>query len=159
MAFIRTRLPRIWLIAALSLRVYSWTTLALISFMYNIKAFSGFFMWVDFFFAAEKKPPFTQHVNSKGKWEGLKSPITSRFNPHRIRTRGNFVEYHWRNIFMIPYILLKITIFPGWSRVHNRMRCLWRDYIVQRTPESHVELRNCALTEYRCCTLSNLMWW
>lgn len=37
--------PRIWLIAALSFRVHSATTLALISFMYNIKAFRGFLMW------------------------------------------------------------------------------------------------------------------
>lgn len=40
-----TLLPRIWLIAALSFRVHSATTFALISFMYNIKAFRGFLMW------------------------------------------------------------------------------------------------------------------
>lgn len=37
-----TRLPRIWLMAALSFRVHSATTLALISFIYSIKAFRGF---------------------------------------------------------------------------------------------------------------------
>lgn len=35
--------PRIWLMAALSFRVHSATTLALISFIYNMKAFRGFF--------------------------------------------------------------------------------------------------------------------
>jgi hypothetical protein len=40
-----TLLPRIWLIAALSFRVHSATTFALISFMYNMKAFRGFLMW------------------------------------------------------------------------------------------------------------------
>lgn len=40
-----TLLPRIWLIAALSFRVHSATTFALISFMYNINAFRGFLMW------------------------------------------------------------------------------------------------------------------
>lgn len=38
-----TFLPRIWLMAALSFRVHSATTLALISFIYNMKAFRGFF--------------------------------------------------------------------------------------------------------------------
>lgn len=37
-----TRLPRIWLMAALSFRVHSATTLALISFIYSMKAFRGF---------------------------------------------------------------------------------------------------------------------
>ena len=37
------------MIAALSFSVYSCTTLALISFIYDIKAFRGFLMWVDFF--------------------------------------------------------------------------------------------------------------
>lgn len=40
-----TFLPRIWLMAALSFRVHSATTLALISFIYNMKAFRGFFTW------------------------------------------------------------------------------------------------------------------
>ena len=40
-----TRLPRIWLMAALSFRVHSATTLALISFMYSMKAFRGFLIW------------------------------------------------------------------------------------------------------------------
>ena len=40
-----TRLPRIWLIAALSFRVHSATTLALISFIYSMKAFRGFLIW------------------------------------------------------------------------------------------------------------------
>lgn len=39
-----TRLPSIWLMAALSLSVHSATTFALISFMYNMKAFRGFLM-------------------------------------------------------------------------------------------------------------------
>lgn len=39
-----TLLPRIWLIAALSFSVHSATTFALISFMYNMKAFRGFLM-------------------------------------------------------------------------------------------------------------------
>ena len=39
-----TLLPRIWLIAALSFSVHSFTTLALFSFMYSMKAFNGFFM-------------------------------------------------------------------------------------------------------------------
>lgn len=39
---VHTLLPRIWLIAALSFRVHSATTFALISFMYNMKAFRGF---------------------------------------------------------------------------------------------------------------------
>lgn len=38
-----TFLPRIWLMAADSLRVHSAITFGLISFMNNIKAFSGFF--------------------------------------------------------------------------------------------------------------------
>lgn len=38
-----TFLPRIWLMAALSFRVHSATTFALISFIYNMKAFRGFF--------------------------------------------------------------------------------------------------------------------
>lgn len=41
-----TRRPRIWLIAALSFSVHSAMTLALISFMYSMKAFSGFFITV-----------------------------------------------------------------------------------------------------------------
>lgn len=40
-----TFLPRIWLMAALSFRVHSATTLALISFIYNMKALRGFFTW------------------------------------------------------------------------------------------------------------------
>jgi len=48
-----TRRPSIWLIAALSLSVHSATTLARISFMYNMKAFSGFLMCG--FFLSEKK--------------------------------------------------------------------------------------------------------
>lgn len=40
-----TRRPRIWLMAALSFRVHSATTLALISFIYSMKAFRGFLMW------------------------------------------------------------------------------------------------------------------
>lgn len=40
-----TRLPRIWLMAALSFRVHSATTLALISFIYSMKAFRGFLIW------------------------------------------------------------------------------------------------------------------
>jgi hypothetical protein len=48
-----TRLPSIWLIAALSFSVHSATTLARISFMYNMKAFSGFLMCG--FFLSEKK--------------------------------------------------------------------------------------------------------
>lgn len=46
-----TLLPRIWLMAALSLSVHSATTLALISFMYSMNAFSGFLMW-GFFLSA-----------------------------------------------------------------------------------------------------------
>lgn len=42
---LRTRRPRIWLMAALSFSVHSATTLALISFMYSMKALSGFLMW------------------------------------------------------------------------------------------------------------------
>lgn len=42
---VNTRLPRIWLIAALSFNVHSATTLARISFMYNMNAFKGFFIW------------------------------------------------------------------------------------------------------------------
>lgn len=42
---VHTLLPRIWLIAALSFRVHSATTFALISFMYNMKAFRGFLIW------------------------------------------------------------------------------------------------------------------
>lgn len=48
-----TRRPNIWLIAALSLSVHSATTLARISFMYNMKAFRGFLMCG--FFLSEKK--------------------------------------------------------------------------------------------------------
>lgn len=40
-----TRLPRIWLMAALSFSVHSATTLARISFMYSMNALSGFLMW------------------------------------------------------------------------------------------------------------------
>lgn len=40
-----TFLPRIWLMAALSFRVHSATTFALISFIYNMKALRGFFTW------------------------------------------------------------------------------------------------------------------
>lgn len=40
-----TFLPRIWLMAALSFSVHSATTLALISFIYNMKALRGFFTW------------------------------------------------------------------------------------------------------------------
>ena len=40
-----TRLPNIWLIAALSFKVHSATTFALISFMYSMNAFKGFFIW------------------------------------------------------------------------------------------------------------------
>lgn len=47
-----TRLPSIWLIAALSFKVHSATTFALISFIYSIKAFRGFFMW-GFFLSVE----------------------------------------------------------------------------------------------------------
>lgn len=36
--------PRIWLMAALSFNVHSAMTFALISFMYNMKAFRGFLM-------------------------------------------------------------------------------------------------------------------
>lgn len=46
-----TLLPRIWLIAALSFNVHSATTFALISFMYNMKAFRGFLM-CGFFFSS-----------------------------------------------------------------------------------------------------------
>lgn len=41
--------PRIWLMAALSLSVHSATTFALISFIYNMNALRGFFMWGFFF--------------------------------------------------------------------------------------------------------------
>lgn len=51
-AAILTRRPKIWLIAALSFRVHSATTLARISFMYNINAFRGFLMWGFFLSAA-----------------------------------------------------------------------------------------------------------
>ena len=40
-----TLLPKIWLMAALSLSVHSATIFGLISFMYRIKAFRGFLMW------------------------------------------------------------------------------------------------------------------
>lgn len=41
--------PRIWLMAALSFNVHSATTFALISFIYNMNALRGFFMWGFFF--------------------------------------------------------------------------------------------------------------
>lgn len=50
-----TRLPNIWLIAALSFNVHSATTFARISFMYNMKAFSGFFI-CGFFLSTELFP-------------------------------------------------------------------------------------------------------
>lgn len=49
-----TRLPKIWLMAALSFSVHSATTFALISFIYNINAFNGFFIW-GFFLSVEEK--------------------------------------------------------------------------------------------------------
>ena len=43
-----TLLPSIWLIAADSLSVHSATICGRISFIYNMKAFNGFFMWLFF---------------------------------------------------------------------------------------------------------------
>ena len=57
-----TFLPRIWLMAALSFRVHSATTLALISFIYNMKALCPL---------GRKELDLTEQLNNSNCWASL----------------------------------------------------------------------------------------
>ena len=53
--------PSNWLMAADSFKVHSACTTGLISFMYNMKAFSGFLICVSFFLPATKQFGHRRH--------------------------------------------------------------------------------------------------
>ena len=90
--YMLTLLPKIWLIAADSFKVHSATIFGLISFMYSMKAFNGFLIWVVRFSSrsrsraalrlggvalviTEGATPSTEHVLSSD-WEcGEKLPL------------------------------------------------------------------------------------
>ena len=99
--FALTRRPSIWLMAALSFSVHSATTLARISFMYNMNAFKGFFI-CGFFFSVTKKD------DNKRKWDKFRWIGSSA--PNGGGARGGSVEGSSQNDWSLVKSLITLCV-------------------------------------------------
>ena len=124
-----TRLPRIWLIAALSFKVHSATTFALISFIYSIKAFKGFFMW-GFFLSGEKKKQLA-HVD-------LIPDFCIILILYKIKLQ-NYANY-WDNVSSLFRMeITLIVLLTGILRFCVIRRERRRVFLIYRRPENSKE--------------------
>lgn len=100
-----TLLPRIWLIAALSFNVHSATTFALISFMYNMKAFRGFLM-CGFFFSSVRHTPKAKFLIMKYEIQQPSKRISSRSSHLARQKKKSCVLLEWFNELLCLYVVI-----------------------------------------------------